>query len=94
MDIGIFWFCSFKTLLIAKNLVFAYFWQDGNSGDDFNKESIERDERRLTELGRRTLEIFVLAHVFRYYIQLVLVGKGLVLLVVAAVYLLIILLLE
>lgn len=41
--------------------------QDGNSGDDFNKEGVERDERRLTELGRRTVEIFVLAHIFRYY---------------------------
>lgn len=30
-----------------------------------SKDSIERDERRLTELGRRTIEIFVLAHVFR-----------------------------
>ncbi|RYQ92056.1 hypothetical protein Ahy_B09g098166 isoform A [Arachis hypogaea] len=39
--------------------------KDGNSGEDFNKDSIERDERRLTELGRRTLEIFVLAHIFR-----------------------------
>ncbi|KAL1060049.1 hypothetical protein V6Z11_1Z130300 [Gossypium hirsutum] len=28
--------------------------KDGNSGGDFNKDSIERDERRLTELGRRT----------------------------------------
>ena len=41
------------------------FLQDGNSGEDFNKDSIERDERRLTELGRRTVEIFVLAHIFR-----------------------------
>lgn len=41
-------------------------YQDGNSGEDFNKDSIERDERRLTELGRRTVEIFVLAHIFRY----------------------------
>lgn len=39
--------------------------QEGNSGEDFNKDSIERDERRLTELGRRTVEIFVLAHIFR-----------------------------
>ncbi|XP_010932573.1 TNF receptor-associated factor homolog 1a isoform X2 [Elaeis guineensis] len=38
--------------------------KDGNSGEEFNKDSIERDERRLTELGRRTLEIFVLAHIF------------------------------
>ncbi|CAK9143560.1 unnamed protein product [Ilex paraguariensis] len=38
--------------------------KDGSSGEDFNKDSIERDERRLTELGRRTIEIFVLAHIF------------------------------
>ncbi|KAL0548176.1 hypothetical protein IC582_012622 [Cucumis melo] len=38
--------------------------KDGSSGEDFNKDSIERDERRLTELGRRTVEIFVLAHIF------------------------------
>lgn len=38
--------------------------KDGGSGEDFNKDSIERDERRLTELGRRTIEIFVLAHIF------------------------------
>ncbi|CAA7041425.1 unnamed protein product [Microthlaspi erraticum] len=33
-------------------------------GDEVNKEDIERDERRLTELGRRTVEMFVLAHIF------------------------------
>ncbi|KAF3661833.1 putative MATH domain-containing protein-like isoform X2 [Capsicum annuum] len=38
--------------------------KDGTSGDEFNKDSIERDERRLTELGRRTIEIFVLAQIF------------------------------
>nr|GMD80288.1 MATH domain-containing protein At5g43560-like isoform X1 [Ipomoea batatas] len=38
--------------------------KDGASGDDFNKDSIERDERRLTDLGRRTIEIFVLAQIF------------------------------
>ncbi|XP_010326744.1 TNF receptor-associated factor homolog 1b-like isoform X2 [Solanum lycopersicum] len=38
--------------------------KDGASGEDFNKYSIERDERRLTELGRRTIEIFVLTHIF------------------------------
>ncbi|XP_012570433.1 TNF receptor-associated factor homolog 1a-like isoform X2 [Cicer arietinum] len=43
--------------------------KDGNSGEDFNKDSIERDERRLTELGRRTLEIFVLAHLFSNKIE-------------------------
>ncbi|GJT58535.1 TNF receptor-associated factor homolog 1a-like protein [Tanacetum coccineum] len=38
--------------------------KDGGSGDDFSKESIERDERRLTEVGRRTIELFVLSHIF------------------------------
>lgn len=38
--------------------------KDGGSGEDFTKDSIERDEKRLTELGRRTIEIFVLAHIF------------------------------
>ncbi|XP_019449964.1 PREDICTED: MATH domain-containing protein At5g43560-like isoform X1 [Lupinus angustifolius] len=43
--------------------------KDGSSGEDFNKDSLERDERRLTELGRKTLEIFVLAHVFSNKIE-------------------------
>ncbi|XP_020095243.1 MATH domain-containing protein At5g43560-like isoform X2 [Ananas comosus] len=38
--------------------------KDGSSGEEINKDSTERDERRLMELGRRTLEIFVLAHIF------------------------------
>lgn len=38
--------------------------KDGTSGEDSNKESIELDERRLTELGYRTIEIFVLAQIF------------------------------
>ncbi|KAI8566386.1 hypothetical protein RHMOL_Rhmol02G0036700 [Rhododendron molle] len=45
--------------------------KDGGSGDDFNKDSIERDERRLTELGRRTIEIFVLSHIFRFAVEFV-----------------------
>ncbi|XP_042027525.1 TNF receptor-associated factor homolog 1a-like isoform X1 [Salvia splendens] len=43
--------------------------KDGTLGEEFNKESIERDERRLTELGRRTIEIFMLAHVFSSKIE-------------------------
>ncbi|GMI70454.1 Tumor necrosis factor Receptor-Associated Factor 1b [Hibiscus trionum] len=43
--------------------------KDGNFGEDFNKDSIERDERRLTELGRRTVEIFVLSHIFSNKIE-------------------------
>ncbi|VFQ65972.1 unnamed protein product [Cuscuta campestris] len=38
--------------------------KDGTSGEDFNKESIELDERRLTDLGYRTIEVFVLAQIF------------------------------
>ncbi|XP_022844131.1 MATH domain-containing protein At5g43560-like isoform X2 [Olea europaea var. sylvestris] len=38
--------------------------KDGSAGEEFNKDSIECDERRLTELGCRTIEIFVLAHIF------------------------------
>nr|XP_009389027.1 PREDICTED: MATH domain-containing protein At5g43560 isoform X1 [Musa acuminata subsp. malaccensis]XP_018677979.1 PREDICTED: MATH domain-containing protein At5g43560 isoform X1 [Musa acuminata subsp. malaccensis] len=43
--------------------------KDGSSGDEFNKDSIERDEKRLMELGRRTIEIFVLAHIFSSRIE-------------------------
>ncbi|KAK9724399.1 hypothetical protein RND81_05G069700 [Saponaria officinalis] len=43
--------------------------KDGGSGEDFSIDSIERDERRLTELGRRTVEIFVLAHIFSNKIE-------------------------
>ncbi|KAJ0245130.1 TNF receptor-associated factor 1b [Hirschfeldia incana] len=38
--------------------------KDANDGEEVNNEVIERDERRLTELGRRTVEIFVLTHIF------------------------------
>lgn len=50
-------------MMVLQFLLFTF--QDGGSGEDFTKDSIERDERRLTELGRRTIEIFVLAHIFR-----------------------------
>merc|ERR1719420_535546 len=32
--------------------------------DDYGKDSVERDERRLCDLGRRTVEMFVLSHLF------------------------------
>ncbi|XP_020580010.1 MATH domain-containing protein At5g43560-like isoform X2 [Phalaenopsis equestris] len=38
--------------------------KDGGCCEEFNKESIERDERHLTDLGQRTIEIFVVAHIF------------------------------
>uniref|UniRef100_A0A1D1YHT4 MATH domain-containing protein At5g43560 n=2 Tax=Anthurium amnicola TaxID=1678845 RepID=A0A1D1YHT4_9ARAE len=43
--------------------------KDSSSGEEFTKDSIERDERRLTELGRRTVEIFVLNHIFSSRIE-------------------------
>ncbi|KAJ6852317.1 MATH domain-containing protein-like isoform X1 [Iris pallida] len=43
--------------------------KDGSSGEEFNKDYIERDERRLTELGRRTVEILVLVHIFSSRIE-------------------------
>ncbi|XP_058105591.1 TNF receptor-associated factor homolog 1a-like isoform X2 [Magnolia sinica] len=43
--------------------------KDVSCGEDFNKDSIERDERRLTEMGRRTVEIFVLAHIYSNRIE-------------------------
>lgn len=43
--------------------------KEGNCCEEFNKESIERDERRLTELGQRTIEIFVVAHIFSSRIE-------------------------
>ncbi|XP_072988386.1 TNF receptor-associated factor homolog 1a-like isoform X1 [Typha latifolia] len=44
--------------------------KDGSAGEEFNKDSIELDERRLTEIGRKTLEIFVLAHIFSSKIEI------------------------
>ncbi|XP_031484088.1 TNF receptor-associated factor homolog 1b-like [Nymphaea colorata] len=38
--------------------------KEGMSGEDLNKDSIERDERRLTELGRRTVEIFAVTQIY------------------------------
>ncbi|KAL3828235.1 hypothetical protein ACJIZ3_017037 [Penstemon smallii] len=43
--------------------------KDGATGEEFSKDSSERDERRLTELGRRTIEIFVLAQIFSSKIE-------------------------
>ncbi|KAL6526598.1 hypothetical protein OROGR_015688 [Orobanche gracilis] len=37
---------------------------DPNAGEELNKDCIERDGRRLTELGRWTIEIFVFDHIF------------------------------
>lgn len=39
------------------------------SGDDFAKDNVERDERCLTELGKRTIEIFVLAHLLSNFVE-------------------------
>lgn len=31
--------------------------------DDFRRDTIERDEKRLAELGRKTVEMYVISHV-------------------------------
>ena len=31
--------------------------------DDYRRDSIERDEKRLAELGRRTVEMYVISHI-------------------------------
>jgi hypothetical protein len=38
--------------------------RSGQDGDDYRRDSIERDEKRLAELGRKTIEMFVIAHIF------------------------------
>ncbi|KAJ0236165.1 TNF receptor-associated factor 1a [Hirschfeldia incana] len=38
--------------------------KDVNDGEEVSNEAVERDERHLTELGRRAVEIFVLTHIF------------------------------
>ncbi|CAF2105242.1 unnamed protein product [Brassica oleracea] len=43
--------------------------KDGNDGEEVSNEAVERDERHLTELGRRAVEIFVLTHIFNSKIE-------------------------
>lgn len=38
--------------------------RNAQDSDDYSKDFVERDERRLAELGRRTVEMFALAHIF------------------------------
>ncbi|GLI59106.1 hypothetical protein VaNZ11_000937 [Volvox africanus] len=38
--------------------------RSGQDGDDYRRDSIERDEKRLAELGRKTVEMFVISHIF------------------------------
>lgn len=32
--------------------------------DDYRRDTIERDEKRLAELGRKTVEMYVISHIF------------------------------
>ena len=34
--------------------------------DDYGRDFVERDEKRLTELGRRTVEMYVTAAIVSY----------------------------
>lgn len=39
--------------------------RSGGEGDtDSRRDGVERDEKRLAELGRRTVEMYALAHMF------------------------------
>ncbi|PWZ55706.1 hypothetical protein Zm00014a_019762 [Zea mays] len=40
--------------------------KDDNSSDEFDKDSIESDDRSLEELSWETLELLVVPHIFRY----------------------------
>ena len=35
----------------------------GPETDDYNRDFIERDEKRLADLGRKTVEMYVIAHI-------------------------------
>jgi hypothetical protein len=37
--------------------------RSGQEGDDMRRDSVERDEKRLAELGRKTVEMYVISHV-------------------------------
>ncbi|CAN6440973.1 unnamed protein product [Victoria cruziana] len=43
--------------------------KEGNSGENFNKDSIECDERRLSALGQKTMEIFVVTQIYSNKIE-------------------------
>jgi hypothetical protein len=39
--------------------------RSGGDGDgDFRRDSMERDEKRLAELGRKTVEMYAIVHIF------------------------------
>lgn len=37
--------------------------------DDSVKDTIERDERRLAELGKRTVEMYAISHIFTEHLE-------------------------
>jgi hypothetical protein len=39
--------------------------------DDFRKDSVEQDEKRLAELGRKTVEMLVISHIITEKIEVV-----------------------
>ena len=43
--------------------------RSGQEGDEYRRDSIERDEKRLAELGRKTVEMFVISHIFSEKIE-------------------------
>eukprot|EP00854_Cymbomonas_tetramitiformis_P002222 gene2221-2933_t len=55
---------ALATLERAANDVLPTYRDDRGSDDEFGRDSVERDEQWLAELGRRTVEMFVLSHLF------------------------------
>jgi hypothetical protein len=44
--------------------------------DDYRRDSIERDEKRLAELGRKTVEMYVISHIITEKMEVILRGRG------------------
>jgi len=53
-----------KTLEAAANETLPPNSEDKDGLDEYGKDSVERDERRLAELGRQAIEMFVLSHLY------------------------------
>ena len=56
--------CHDSALERVAGEVLPTYRDDRAAEDEFGRDSVERDEQWLAELGRRTVEMFVLSHLF------------------------------
>jgi hypothetical protein len=56
--------CDDSALERVAGEVLPTYRDDRAAEDEFGRDSVERDEQWLAELGRRTVEMFVLSHLF------------------------------